>query len=64
LEYPRNDTQLIPLPRHLVKIKTWGIDWKNAIDKTNEWMARIWTNVKIDKENFTLLKQIVNISKE
>ncbi len=37
---------------------------ENAIDKTNEWVAWWWTNVKINKESFALLKQIVNISKE
>jgi hypothetical protein len=37
-EYPRNDTQLLPL-QHLLEIRTWGIKWKRVIDKTNEWAA-------------------------
>jgi hypothetical protein len=63
LEYPRNPTQLNPL-KHLLEIRTWGTKWKREIDKTNEWVAWQWANVKINKENFALLKQIVNILKE
>jgi len=48
----------------LLEIKTWGSKWKKQIDKTNEWAAWRWVNAKIDKESFTLLKQIVNITKE
>jgi hypothetical protein len=48
---------------HLLEIKTWGIEWKRAIDKTNGWAAWRWANVKIDKESFALFKQTVNISK-
>jgi hypothetical protein len=35
-EYPKDDTWLVPL-QHLLEIKTWGIEWKRAINKTNEW---------------------------
>jgi hypothetical protein len=48
----------------LLEIITWGIKWKNQIDKTNEWVAWQWENVKINKESFALPKQIVNIPKE
>jgi hypothetical protein len=48
----------------LLEIRTWGTKWKREIDKTNEWVAWQWANVKINKENFALLKQIVNILKE
>jgi hypothetical protein len=41
----------------------WGLIRKKQIDKTNEWVAWRWANAKIDKENFTLLKHIVNIQK-
>jgi hypothetical protein len=34
------------------------------MEKTNEWAAWQWANAKINKENLTLLKQIVNITKE
>jgi hypothetical protein len=33
-------------------------------DKTDEWVAWQWANVKINKENISILKQIINISKE
>jgi hypothetical protein len=36
LEYPRDDTQLIPL-WHLLEIKTWATKWKRVIDKIDEW---------------------------
>jgi hypothetical protein len=36
LEYPRDDTWLIPL-QHLLEIKRWGTKWKMAIDKTYKW---------------------------
>jgi hypothetical protein len=48
----------------LLEIRTWGIEWKNQIDKTNEWAAWQWANVKIDKESFALPKQIVNIQED
>jgi hypothetical protein len=63
LKYPRDDAWVDPF-RHLLKIKTWRNDWKRAIDKTYEWATLRWANVKIDKESLTLLKHIVNISKE
>jgi hypothetical protein len=25
--------------KHLLETKTWGIEWKRQIDKTNEWAA-------------------------
>jgi hypothetical protein len=37
-EYPRDDTWLVPF-QHLLKIRTWGIEWKTTIDKTKEWVA-------------------------
>jgi hypothetical protein len=36
LEYLKVDTWLISL-QHLLEIRTWGMKWKNAIEKTNEW---------------------------
>jgi hypothetical protein len=48
----------------LFKIKTWGTKWKKVIDKIDEWVAWRWANAKIDKESFTLFKQIVHITKE
>jgi hypothetical protein len=48
----------------LFEIKTWGTKWKRVIDKTNEWAAWRWANVKINKENLSLFKHIVHISKE
>ncbi len=63
LEYPRDPTLLEPLKNSL-EIKTWEIEWKKQIDKTTEWAAWRWANVKINKESFTLLKKIVNIPKE
>jgi len=42
----------------------WGLIRKKQIDKTNEWVAWRWVNAKIDKKKFTLLKHIVNITKE
>jgi hypothetical protein len=62
-EYPRDDTKLDPL-RHLLEIKTWGTKWKRVIDKIDEWEAWQWANVKINKENFALLKHTIHISKE
>jgi hypothetical protein len=55
----RDPTLLDPLKK-LLKIKTWGSKWKKQIDKTS-WQ---WANANIDKESFTLLKQIVHITKE
>jgi hypothetical protein len=34
---------------HLLKIRTWGIEWKGVIDKIVKWAAWRWANVKIDK---------------
>jgi hypothetical protein len=48
----------------LLKIRTWGLEWKTQIDKTNEWVAWWWANAKIDKESLTLLKQTIKIPKE
>jgi hypothetical protein len=48
----------------LLEIRTWGTKWKKIIDKTNEWVAWRWANAKVDKENISIFKQIVNISKE
>jgi hypothetical protein len=48
----------------VLEIRTWGLEWKKQIDKTNEWAAWRWANMKIENENFTLLKQNVNITKE
>jgi len=25
--------------KHLLEIKTWGIEWKREIEKTNEWVT-------------------------
>jgi hypothetical protein len=52
LEYPRDDTRLDPF-QILLKIRTWGIEWKRVIDKANEWVAWQWANTKIDKEIFS-----------
>jgi hypothetical protein len=48
----------------LLELRTWGTKWKRQIDKTTKWVEWQWANVKIDKESFTLLKEIVNILKE
>jgi len=63
LEYPRNNTKLDPL-RHLLEIRTWGKKWKRVIDKTMEWATWQWENMKMDKENISIMKQSVNISKD
>ncbi len=55
LEYPRDDTILDPV-WHLLEIKTWGIEWKRVIDKTNEWVRWRWAKAKISKESLALLK--------
>jgi len=54
-QYPRDDTWLVPL-WHLLKIRTWGIEWKKAIDKTNEWVAWWWqwASAKINQKKITL----------
>ncbi len=54
-EYPKDDIQLLPL-QHLLESRTWGIEWKRAIDKIDEWVMWQWENMKIDKENLALLK--------
>jgi hypothetical protein len=48
----------------LLKIKTWRTKWKKVIDKIDEWATWGWVNTKIDKENLSLLKHIIHISKE
>ncbi len=63
LEYPRDDTQPIPL-QHLPKIRTWGTKWKSAIVKIDKQAAWRWANGKREKESLALLKQTINICKE
>jgi hypothetical protein len=63
LEYPRDETQLVPL-QQLLEIKTWWTEWKSTIDKIDEWVAWRGVNVKVNKESFALLKPTINISKE
>jgi hypothetical protein len=48
LEYPKDPTLLDPF-KQLLEIKTWGLEWKNQIDKTNEWVTWRWANMKVDK---------------
>ncbi len=62
-ECPRDDTQLLPL-QHLLEIKTWGIEWKRAIDKTSEWVAWQWANAKINKKKSCITKTNYNILNE
>ncbi len=50
LECPKDNTKLDPL-RHLLEIKTWGIEWKRVNDKIVEWIAWRWANAKMDKES-------------
>jgi hypothetical protein len=57
-EYPRYDTQLLPL-QYLLEIRKWGTKWKRTIDKIYQWV-----NTKIYKKNLALLKQTINILKE
>jgi hypothetical protein len=38
LEYPRDPTQLNPF-KNLLKIRTWGIEWKRKFGKTTKWVA-------------------------
>jgi hypothetical protein len=47
-----------------LEIRTWGIKWKRAIYKINEWVMWQWANANINNESLALLKQIVNIWKE
>jgi hypothetical protein len=63
LEYPRDNTKLDSL-RHLLEIKTWGMEWKKVIDKTMEWIAWQRANAKMDEESFSIMRQTVNISKD
>jgi DNA-binding PucR family transcriptional regulator len=63
LEYPRDNTRLDPL-KHLLKIRKRGIEWKGVINKTLEWLAWQWANVKIDKESLFIMRQNANISKD
>jgi hypothetical protein len=63
LEYPKNITKLNPF-MHLLKIKTWGTEWKRIIDKTMEWATQQWANVNMDQKNLFIMKQSVNISKD
>ncbi len=48
----------------MLKIRTWGTKRKRVIDKTIEWSAWQWANVKINKENIALMKQTTHIYKE
>jgi len=63
LKYPRDLTLLDPL-KNLLKIRTWGIEWKRQIDKTTKWATWQWVNAKIDQKMFTLFKKYINIPKE
>jgi hypothetical protein len=63
LEYPKYDTKINPF-QHSFKIRIWGTKWKRVFDKIDEWAARRWANAKVNKENISIFKQIVNISKE
>jgi hypothetical protein len=38
LEYPKDPTLLDPF-KQLLEIRTWGSNWKQKINKTNEWVA-------------------------
>jgi hypothetical protein len=58
------DPTLLDLLKQFLQIKTQGSYWKKKIDKTNEWVAWQWVNVKTNKESITLLKQTINILKE
>jgi hypothetical protein len=53
LECPRDPARLNPL-KNLLKIRTWGTKWRRQIDKTIEWVAWQWVNVKINKESLAL----------
>ncbi len=55
LEYPRNDTRLVPL-QHLLENITWGTKWKRAIEKTNEWATWWRANAKIDKKKSCIIQ--------
>jgi phage major head subunit gpT-like protein len=48
----------------LLKIRTWGIEWKRIINKIKEWVAWQWANAKMDKKNLFIMRQTVNISKD
>jgi hypothetical protein len=63
LEYPRDPT-LLNLFKKLLKIRMWGLERENQIDKINQWATWQWANAKIDKKTFTLLKQTLKITKE
>jgi hypothetical protein len=41
-----------------------GNKMEKVFDKIDEWAAWRWANAKVDKEIISILKQIVNISKE
>jgi hypothetical protein len=47
-----------------LEIRTWGTKWKKTVVKIDEWVVWQWVNVKMYKESFALLKQIVSIPKE
>jgi hypothetical protein len=38
----------------LLKIKTWGLEWKKQIDKTNEWAAWRWANERLIKKSYII----------
>ncbi len=63
LEYPRDDTRLDPFDI-FSKLEHGEPRMKRVIDKIDEWAAWRWANVKINKENLALFKQIVHISKK
>jgi hypothetical protein len=48
----------------VVRNQNMGIIMEFFFDKTNEWVAWWWVNVKINKENLALFKKNVNIPKE
>jgi phage major head subunit gpT-like protein len=50
--------------KHLLEIRTWGTEWKKVIDKIVEWVAWLWTNVKMEKYNLSIMRQSVKISKD
>jgi hypothetical protein len=57
LEYPRY-SHLVEPPQVVAKNQNMGIIMEKTINKTNEWTTWQWANVKINKESFTLFKQM------
>jgi hypothetical protein len=55
-ECQKDDTQLLPL-QYLLELRHWGKEWKRTINKTNEWVAWRWMNVKIDKKKSCNVKR-------